>query len=1069
MPILRYAGPSDFCGFEVPGPEPAAESRFEEFLNLSMFPRSGEAIEVAPELGRVERDVTASSARPADFPADGDRPASGETVIWSAEIEAQCQRAVRSSRQKLPEVPGYEVLAELGRGGMGVVYKARQLRLNRVVALKMILAGAYAGPDAVERFMAEAEIIARLEHPNIVRIHAIGDFDGRPFVELEYVDGGSLESRLEGTPWHPTDAARLTEELANGVSEAHRMGIVHRDLKPGNILMTADGIPKITDFGLAKSIKEDSGRTRTHSILGSPNYMAPEQAEGRAKEIGPAADVYAMGATLYELLTGRPPFLAPTVLATLDLVKNAEPVSPSHLQPGVTPDLETICLKCLKKEASERYESADALAEDLRRFLDGEPILARPTPCWERAWKWIRRRPAVAALVVVSVVSFLATAGGGLWYRADRQRQRAASVQRVEGLRTQTREFFLLGEEAIRRKDWDSASAHLNGALAVIRTEPRLVAMREPICNMLSVSDREIAERKDRAEGRARLAAFQSSYDEAVFYQSQYTGLDPAANVRASREAARRGLVQFRPRDGGGLEIDRAHLDAAEVGDITSRYYELALILAEAVSQPLPGEDPAAQAREAMRILDRIERVRPTTKAFHLRRAGYLDTTGDRTGAESERRIAATAVATECASVDDFLEGEETYRRREYRRAVAAFRRVMGRQPDHFWAQYLLAICHLKERRAAEAQAELTGCLGRRPRFVWTYLLKGFAEGEMGEFDLAEADFERATRIGLDDAARYVMLVNRGVMRVRGGRHEAAIEDFQAAIRSKPDQFQAYVDLAQAYQNLERFDDAMGVLNRAIARNPRQSVLYRTRASIHKHLSDGSRALEDLDRAIACAASGDPAIVGDHLERGLILEQAGRNDEALAECDRALALQPGRADVHRVRGAILVRLKRFDEAIRSFDICFARGTPSPSLHEARGLALAHRGSYDSAIADYTLAIGAGRGTASLYSHRGWAYLFGGAPALAAGDFDEALRLSPGDGVALSGRALAYVQQGRTDEALADAQAPCRPTPRIRGCSIVQPGSTARRRPISRPRPPGPMEDGRPRVGTGSRP
>ncbi len=257
----------------------------------------------------------------------------------------------------------------------------------------MILAGEYAGTDAVERFMAEAEIVARLQHPSIVQIHAIGDCEGRPYVELEYIEGGSLAARLDGKPWPPRDAAGLIEILASAMAEAHRMGIVHRDLKPANILFADDGTPKITDFGLAKSIENDSDLTRTHSILGSPNYMAPEQADGHARDVGPTADVYALGTNLYELLTGRPPFVGPTILATLDLVKNVEPVAPRYLQPDVASDLETICLKCLRKEPQQRYESAEALAQDLARYLDGKPILARPTPHWERAWKWVRRRP----------------------------------------------------------------------------------------------------------------------------------------------------------------------------------------------------------------------------------------------------------------------------------------------------------------------------------------------------------------------------------------------------------------------------------------------------------------------------------------------------------------------------------------------------------------------------------------------------------------------------------------------------------------------------------------------------
>ena len=454
--MLRYPGPQDYCGFEAPALEPVEGPTTGGLWGPPLPEPGGErrTIDWDPDARRPGPGGIEEGG-PGRWPPEdrGDRvgPDSG-TVNGATGRPRPCP-----SRLKAPTVPGYEILEEVGRGGMGVVYKARQLRLNRSVALKMILAGDYAGTDEVERFLAEAQIVARLRHPNVVRIHAIGDFEGRPYVELEYVEGGSLAARLDGTPWPPRAAARLVESLAAALAEAHRMGIVHRDLKPANILMTDDGTPKITDFGLAKASDRDLGLTRTNSILGSPSYMSPEQADGRARDVGPAADIYALGANLYELLTGRPPFVGPTILATLDLVKNAEPVPPSRLQPGVSPDLETICLKCLRKESGRRYESADALAEDLARYLDGEPILARPTPRWERAWKWVRRRPSAAALIAVSALSIFAAVAGGLWYRAEQDRQRAAALRHIEDIREQASRFLLLGEEAVRRKDWDGA------------------------------------------------------------------------------------------------------------------------------------------------------------------------------------------------------------------------------------------------------------------------------------------------------------------------------------------------------------------------------------------------------------------------------------------------------------------------------------------------------------------------------------------------------------------------------------------------------------------------------------
>ena len=309
-------------------------------------------------------------------------------------------------RGHLPAVAGFEVLGELGRGGMGIVYQARSVRLNRPVALKMILAGAYAGPEAAARFLSEAEAVARLQHPSIVQVFSLGDHEGLPYLEMEYASGGSLAASLDGRPRPAREAARLVETIVRAVHHAHGQGIVHRDLKPANVLLAADGSPKVTDFGLAKLLDADAGLTRTESVLGSPSYMAPEQAEGRHKDVGPAADVYSLGAIFYELLTGRPPFRGATAIETLLLVKTADPTPPSRLAP-VPRDAATIALACLQKEPHRRYESAEALADDLARFVRGEPIRARPVGPLERAWKWAARRPATAALAGTCAVLLL--------------------------------------------------------------------------------------------------------------------------------------------------------------------------------------------------------------------------------------------------------------------------------------------------------------------------------------------------------------------------------------------------------------------------------------------------------------------------------------------------------------------------------------------------------------------------------------------------------------------------------------------------------------------------------------
>jgi WD40 repeat protein/tRNA A-37 threonylcarbamoyl transferase component Bud32 len=328
----------------------------------------------------------------------------------------------------------HEILEEIGRGGMGVVYKARHVRLGRTVALKMLLAGEFTDHNERARFKTEAEAIARLHHPNIVQIYEIGEYQSagvaRAYFTLEFVEGGSLAARLAGRPQPPRQAAAWLETLARAIHCAHAAGIVHRDLKPSNVLLTADGQPKICDFGVAKRLEGSDVRTQSGMLVGTAEYMAPEQAAGQ--EVGPAADIHALGALLYTLLTGRPPFQAGSVFETLSQVRTEEPVPPSHLQPQVPRDLQTICLKCLGKEPPQRYASALALADDLRRWQAGEPIVARPIGPLARAAKWARRRPAVAGLLATLVLVALVGFALVTWKWQEAVEQKDLADQRAD-------------------------------------------------------------------------------------------------------------------------------------------------------------------------------------------------------------------------------------------------------------------------------------------------------------------------------------------------------------------------------------------------------------------------------------------------------------------------------------------------------------------------------------------------------------------------------------------------------------------------------------------------------------
>jgi serine/threonine protein kinase len=316
---------------------------------------------------------------------------------------------------ELPSIPGYEIEGELGRGGMGIVYRARQLALKRPVALKMLGNDAHARPQALARFRNEALAVARLQHPHIVQIHEVGEHAGRPYLALELVEGGTLAERLGVEPQPPRTAALVLRTLARAIHAAHECGIVHRDLKPANILLAGgpdiplkECTPKIADFGLAKCLDAQKTQTQSGKILGTPSYMAPEQARGERALVGPSVDIYALGAILYELLTGRPPFQAQTRVNTLLQLLTDEPRPPRCRQPGLPRDLETICLKCLAKHPRQRYPSAQSLAEDLDRFLAGESIHARPAGRYERVVKWMKRRPLAAALLGTSSASMLA-------------------------------------------------------------------------------------------------------------------------------------------------------------------------------------------------------------------------------------------------------------------------------------------------------------------------------------------------------------------------------------------------------------------------------------------------------------------------------------------------------------------------------------------------------------------------------------------------------------------------------------------------------------------------------------
>ena len=398
----------------------------------------------------------------------GDQPQSPHDQPTAAGLDQTAFTVAETSEpNRIRYFGDYEIVREIARGGMGVVFQARQVSLNRPVALKMILAGQLANDTDVKRFYTEAEAAANLDHPGIVPIFEVGQHEGQHYFSMGFVEGQSLSQRLADGPLPARKAAELISRVSEAIEYAHQHGVIHRDLKPANILLDPNGNPRVTDFGLAKKVQGDSGLTGSGQIMGTPSYMPPEQAGGKRGEVGPAADVYAMGATLYALVTGRPPFQAATAMDTVIQVISDEPIPPRRLNASIPRDLETICLKCLEKEPGKRYVSASDLAADLGRYLAGEPIVARPVGRLEKLAKWAHRHPAIAGLSAAVMVIGLVGLAGIIWQwrqavdaRIDAQKQTgiARANERVARYEAEfaNRRLYGVSLNAVQRawEDW---------------------------------------------------------------------------------------------------------------------------------------------------------------------------------------------------------------------------------------------------------------------------------------------------------------------------------------------------------------------------------------------------------------------------------------------------------------------------------------------------------------------------------------------------------------------------------------------------------------------------------------
>jgi serine/threonine protein kinase/predicted Zn-dependent protease len=975
------------------------------------------------------------------------------------------QKPTSSAPRPWPTVSGYEILAELGRGGMGVVYEARQVGLNRLVALKMIRSPALADADQIARFRAEAEAVARLQHPNIIQIHEIGEVDGAPYFSLELATGGSLQD-LRGVPVAAQPAAHLLEMLARAVQFAHEHGIVHRDLKPANILLQGSGgrgqeagvrrqesavrsqrlhflaadssplTPKITDFGLAKRLDSASEHTRNGALLGTPSYMAPEQAAARPEAVTPAVDVYALGAILYELLTGRPPFRGTTALETIYQVVHQEVVPPRQLQPRVPRDLETICLTCLDKYPARRYASALILAEDLHRYQAGEPIQARPTPVWERGWKWLRRHPALAAASITAIL-VLAT----LMVLHDMDLENRLAEARQQTRRHEIREELSQIGNALNAQQWREAQERLQQAghhLDQLAQEVAVAGDAEELRDRLQRLQGQLNQHQTDAD---RLEQLTAGREQAVFYALGFAGLEAQASLQKTREQVERVIHVFGADQENNGPLPLTSFSHAQRVEIREGCFELLLDLAHAEAAANDGSPAGVKAANAcaLETLDRAARLGLDGGLYQARRARYLDGFGR--VAEAAQARAAAREQPPRRLFEQFLSAYDLYQVGKCDEAIRLCEAVRMHQPTHFGAHYLNAVCYLKKRSGSRvvdsaflgsARADLTSCINQRPEYVWPYLLRGLVHGELGEYDAALADLAHVdawSRSHADEPARYGLLVNRGVVRIRQKKYTQAVQDLNQAVHLRPQEYPAHVDLAEAYQNLQRWPEAAEQLDQALALRPAAVLpkIYRNRALLHEKRGDLAAALHDLDEALGHESPGGSsgAAVQDLYEKGRLLLQTHDYAHAVEAFRAVLVLQPDNLAAQRHQAEALLQLGRFREAIPALDRALDRDAKyrltEAAIYRARALAHVELGEHAAAAEDYTRALAFEPAALADYLARGWSYIVLDVPSLAVRDFEKALQLDPKQADAYNGRGYARAKLGHYQAGVLDAE------------------------------------------------
>ncbi|HEY7328718.1 MAG TPA: tetratricopeptide repeat protein [Gemmataceae bacterium] len=882
-------------------------------------------------------------------------------------------KSVKVETKAKNRIANYEILGVLGRGAVGVVYKARQIGLNRLVALKMLLAGSHAGQRELMRFRVEAEAVARLRHPNIVQVYEVGEHNGLPFFSLEFVEGGSLHGKMEGKPLTPQSAAKIMVALCQAMHFAHEHNIIHRDLKPANILLTPDGVPKITDFGLAKRLEEneESSQTKTGTLMGTPSYMSPEQAEGRTHDIGPLSDQYTLGAILYELLTGRPPFLGATLLETIQQVRNQEPVPPTQLQATTPKDLEIICLKGLQKDAKKRYRHAGEMADDLQRFLNHEPIHARPVSRTERVWRWCRRNPRVAALyaAVALLVMLVLVSGGVLGFRMMREQQTVAQVG------VQAEERLKLATDAITVGNVKEAGNFLHGSDPLLDSATGLDELRGRWHDL-----------KDRVEA---FGEFKDLLDQARF--ALFFGDRNSKQMDQGRENCQKLLALY---DARGLEADGLPpLNDEQKQLFKEEVFDMYLVAARTESELTKDAEPAVRqkvARQALDWLDRADKILPGMRTLYANRAELHKTLGDEQASQADEKRALSMKWE--AAVDNLwhanaeivkrgdkarLKGDWIEAQKHYREAVVSCAAVLRQHPEHFWAYFWWAIAKVQLGEFQDALIGFTECIRLKPQFAWSYN-------------------------------------NRGTAHLNLRQYNRAIGDYSTALEKKPDYFEARAWRAHAYLEQGDLDKALNDCNQVLEQNSRYAPAFLTRAECYKRRKQYDQSLADYTQALDVNENK----VEVYLKRAAVYQEMNRFDDALGDYDRAVKLEPNSIAALRSRAFMHYLRKEYQKSVEDFTSAIALDPQGADLYTNR--AIINWGfvkDLDAAIFDWEQVLRLRPNDVDARRSLGGIYLGRRQYTLALRELEDTLKRRPDYPEALGAKAQIYLWQGKAMEAL----------------------------------------------------